>query len=384
MDFQSKSQLRVIMSIDDAWLTAFDNVVRADVAHSKKLLFAFACQFNIESCVKSLLQARSNGKSLNIDGHVYVPTLDTPSAYAVEANPLILACKYGHEKIVRILLKAGADATIRTKGDFPTALHHAARKGSKNICRLLLMCRANPNALNWRRRTPLYYACLHDQASIVFLLVKAAARIQSISEQNTILAYVFRVTFDSSEFKPLMSLLDNLPDVGYQHPEGKTPLTLAIETANEEPVKAMLQRGASLRGGLGTYDSPLYTASHTGSLIWLVRMMMDNDWGASYDWDTQDGGGRTVLHWAAEFGYVELMRDLVDAAVSLNIKDNYDETPLHYAAESGHLKGVELLLDRGADPGSMVRVMIRQETVRSEEEKRKWWSIEREGWEDRA
>ncbi|XP_024527603.1 serine/threonine-protein kinase ste20 isoform X1 [Selaginella moellendorffii] len=59
-----------------------------------------------------------------------------------KVSPLILAAAIGNEKIVRMLLAAGADINYedRSKG---TALHHAAAGGHRGVIKLLLVAGAN-------------------------------------------------------------------------------------------------------------------------------------------------------------------------------------------------------------------------------------------------
>ncbi|KAI0891119.1 ankyrin repeat-containing domain protein [Annulohypoxylon nitens] len=77
--------------------------------------------------------------------------------------------------------------------------------------------------------------------------------------------------------------------------------------------------------------------------------MINNDWGEHYDLDKKDvAHGKTILHWAAEFGFTDLIQELISANANISIQDVYGETPLHYAAESGHMRAVEILVDAGA------------------------------------
>lgn len=66
--------------------------------------------------------------------------------------------------------------------------------------------------------------------------------------------------------------------------------------------------------------------------------------------DGQDGRfNKTALHWSAEEGRLDSVRNLLAQGADLHIRDFFGETPLHYAAERGHLEVVMALLDAGAD-----------------------------------
>ncbi|RYP73942.1 hypothetical protein DL769_004113 [Monosporascus sp. CRB-8-3] len=59
--------------------------------------------------------------------------------------------------------------------------------------------------------------------------------------------------------------------------------------------------------------------------------------------------GDQALHFAAENGYEDVARLLLDKGADITAKDNDGWTPLHYAARYGHEAVTRLLLDKGAD-----------------------------------
>lgn len=66
----------------------------------------------------------------------------------------------------------------------------------------------------------------------------------------------------------------------------------------------------------------------------------------------EQGGGRTALHAAAEFGHAEAARMLLAHGMSPSTPDARGETALHVAARHGHGDVAHLLLAAGADPGA--------------------------------
>jgi ankyrin repeat protein len=57
----------------------------------------------------------------------------------------------------------------------------------------------------------------------------------------------------------------------------------------------------------------------------------------------------TILHWAAKFDEIQLMKMLIAEGAKINTRNQWKETPLHYAAQWNSPKAAQLLIDAGAD-----------------------------------
>jgi len=57
----------------------------------------------------------------------------------------------------------------------------------------------------------------------------------------------------------------------------------------------------------------------------------------------------TLLHYAAEFGKIELIKSLIEAGMDVNVRTEFGNTPLFYAAEDEKIELVKFLIETGAD-----------------------------------
>ena len=75
---------------------------------------------------------------------------------------------------------------------------------------------------------------------------------------------------------------------------------------------------------------------------------------AGADVDAKDKYGRTPLQHAAFGGYKEITELLIAASADVNTKDESLMTPLLWAAREGHKEIAELLIAKGADVNTKV------------------------------
>jgi len=100
-------------------------------------------------------------------------------------TPLHLAAEAGHVKVVRLLLKYGADATAHTRS-FNTALHIAALEGHRPVAQVMLQHgKVNMEARNRLRQTALHVACQRKHFHIVELLLRFKAKSDSMDTKPT-------------------------------------------------------------------------------------------------------------------------------------------------------------------------------------------------------
>jgi len=59
------------------------------------------------------------------------------------------------------------------------------------------------------------------------------------------------------------------------------------------------------------------------------------------------------LHYAAEIGSVEIIKDFLERGADINSKDEYGRAPIHYAVIYGHVNAVKFLLEQ---PGILIDI----------------------------
>lgn len=93
-------------------------------------------------------------------------------------TPLFLAICWGYVKIVRALIKKGANLNrVNEKGE--TLLHEAVYRGSLEIVKVLIKAGANVNAVDKYGETPLHDAVDFGYLDIAKLLLEKGANVNA-------------------------------------------------------------------------------------------------------------------------------------------------------------------------------------------------------------
>src|SRR4029077_2115357 len=231
--------------------------------------------------------------------------------------PLSLAAGNGNDRVINLLLEAGAsaktaDAALR---EGRTTLMLAARTGNTAAIRLLVDKGSDVNAAESRTgSTALMWAALENRAEAVRALVKAGAQANSRSKVTAYphtppgvigdaleegYSYVGQTVLPRGGWTALMyaarqgaldaarALADGGADLDAQDPDGTPAITFAIINGHYDVAALLAEKGADVNLADRTGATPLYSAIDMHTLVTsfgrpeLPRSVTDGSVGAA-------------------------------------------------------------------------------------------------------
>ena len=219
-----------------------------------------------------------------------------------------------------------------------SALHRAARAGSKRIVKLCLRNRMDINTYNYEGKTALHLlvaaSYLGQRALGEYMLSKGAMVDAEDYEGNTPLTDAARLGHvDCMEF-----LLECNGNVNHKNASGASVLHVAAAFDKRDAVKLLLDTGADVNTIDNDGCSPLHDCA-AKDLSTMLSMLLPHHWNA----EVQDNEGYTALHYAVSNRKMKTAMLLLEHGVNMDTADRHGRSPLHYGANGGMNDMVDLL-----------------------------------------
>lgn len=287
---------------------------------------------------EALLDATKDGNMDLMKGLLRYHTRVNAFRFGDSETALMVACRAGNFKAVKLLLDFGADPRARTpsKGEFAlfSAVEGSGPDKHKIVTHLLKECRVDPNEMNARGE---------------FSLLMAAA--------------------NKTDTKTVKILLEHGADPCLQSESGWNPLSLATGTGNEGVVETLLGAGAdpNLRDGRGMSSFVYAGRSKDDRLLGLLLAHSLVE--PKLDFPTRHG--MTALMYASKNGVISIVERLLKEGVDPRLISNDGESAYDLAAKEGHenvAKALEKAILKYDDGEAFLQRTGRHATLRSEDE----------------
>ncbi|MCY4114075.1 MAG: ankyrin repeat domain-containing protein [Chloroflexi bacterium] len=227
-----------------------------------------------------------------------------------EQTPLSLAIAIRNQKLIRILIEAGADPNVRVVPDYEVGSHlaHAVEGGDLAIVELLLEAGADPNVSDADlgapsyRATPLARAYHNDRADLVRVLVEGGAKLGDRGSE------MLSGAISSGRAELVDALVEAGADVNATAANGWSMLKWAVVKDSAEMVGVLVEAGADVNATDANGEHILFDAVLHGSSEVVETLVA-----AGADVNARDKNGRSVLGKARLFNDPEVIRILINA-----------------------------------------------------------------------
>ncbi|XP_046563153.1 serine/threonine-protein phosphatase 6 regulatory ankyrin repeat subunit B-like isoform X2 [Haliotis rubra] len=259
----------------------------------------------------------------------------------------ILACMYGGEDGVELLLKHGSELSVDKEGSTP--FHYALKSCVDQKKKLKLLLNKNStndedfvNLTDHVKRTALHYAAgaeaqadIPDPLDMCFVYLQNGRKKQVQKPLHCAA---------KNECMECVKLLLPLSDVNAQDSNGNTALhfsSLSDEPHCHEMIQALLEKGGAVEIKNKKGETPLHYAAWNQCTVCVKLLLPVSDVNA------QDSDGNTALHFSSlsdEPHSHEVIQALLKEGANVQMQNRKGQTPLHCAARNKCMECVELLL----------------------------------------
>ena len=280
--------------------------------------------------------------------------------------PLLIVCFSTHAKLqfadIQKAVEKGDLTALKKIKNFPvgikdkskrTPLHLAVSHEKLKIVSWLISKKAPINAKNIIGKTPLHISALRKNKKIAERLVQAGGDVHALdNRKNSLLHYTFysqKPKERKKTFELVRFLVKHKINVNVQNKSKDTALHLAAGNGDLRSVMLLLENGASVQ------QTNMYKQTAVHQLLAetsppknykkLISEMMKQ----KFPIDGVDNSGKNILHYSAEKGLLDIVKQAVGKKAKLNIQTPEGWSPLHLASVNAHFPVIEFLVQKGAD-----------------------------------
>ncbi|XP_067676346.1 serine/threonine-protein phosphatase 6 regulatory ankyrin repeat subunit A-like [Haliotis asinina] len=267
-------------------------------------------------------------------------TVDINSWGNNKKTPIMVAGRSGHTEVIRLLVKNGADLSLRdAHGD--NILYYACLGGHVEVVKYVVSKnRVDINSRGKDRKTPVMVAGARGHKDVVELLVKYGANLSLRDAHGDNILYFACLGGHVEVVKYVVS--KNRVDINSRGKDKKTPVMVAGESGHRNVVELLVKYGANLSLRDAHRNNILHLACGRGH-VGVVKYVISQD---TVDINSRGNNKKTPIMVAGRRGHTEVIRLLVKNGADLSLRDAHGDNILYHACLGGHVEVVKYVVSK--------------------------------------
>ena len=281
--------------------------------------------------------------------------------------PLLLTVFYTDAKSVQFdniqkFIEKGDLTALKKIKNFPvsirdkskrTPLHLAVSHEKPEIVSWLISQKAVVNAQNIIGKTPLHVAALRKNKKIAELLAQAGGNVRALDKRNNSLLHYAFYSQKPGEKKKTLELvqffISKKVDVNVQNKAKDTALHLAASNGDLKNVLLLLENGAKVQLTNMYKQTAVHQLLAEANPPKNYKKIISEIMKQEFPIDIKDNSGKTILHYSAEKGLLNVVKKAVRRKAKLDTQTPEGWSALHLASVNAHFPVIEFLVNQGAD-----------------------------------
>ena len=327
------------------------------------------CAARNDCCTEVLQVIISHGGDVNATGKDNRPAL-------------MIACKKGNKDATNLLLSAGADPNL-PDGNGATCIHYAVCEGCcKDMLSTVVNHGADINATSNKNVTSLMLACEKGNMDAINVLLNAGADPNiADAEGDACLQYAAR---NDCCTEIVQAIISRCVDINATNKNNITALMMVCEKINKNAINVLLNAGADPNITDADGDICLHSAARNNCCTEVLQAILSHGgdvnatgkekrtalmiackkgnkqainvlFNAGADPNIVDADREACLHYAAQnYCCTEIFQAIITHGGDVNVTGKYSRTALTIACEKGNKDAINVLVNGGADPNTIV------------------------------
>lgn len=258
------------------------------------------------------------------------------------SNALMIAVKNGNEKIIKELLKKGADVNSRDNSEC-TVLSYAIAGGQTKIVELFITASGYSYSSDWFNQSTLMEAVDSRNLQLVEVILQHMDK-SNINDKDGGGRTALMHAVCSGSSLIVEKLLTKNAGIDERDLEGDTALVLAIKNEQIPIVRILLQYKANINYAYGIFKETALMYAVKFNNEELVKLLIDNP---NIDIYAKNNEGNDALLLASYYGHRQIVIDILQKHTDFNVKNKYGWNALMLAASIGETQLVSMLIQKG-------------------------------------